>query len=83
MGMVPDFIQAVGMTTMTHDQLAALRQKNERTTTHGWPRQTIQDLLDTIDAVKKEKKKWQRLAEDRGERILKIERIVRPVVGEE
>ena len=68
---------------LTHDQLAALRQKNELTTTHGWPRQTIQDLLDTIDAVKKEKKKWQRLAEDRGERLLKIEQIIRPVVGEE
>ena len=65
------------------NQLAALRQKNERTATHGWPRQTIQDLLDTIDGLKKEKKKWQRLAEDRGERLLKIEQIVRPVVGEE
>ena len=68
---------------LTRDQLATLRQKNERTTTHGWPRQTIQDLLDTIDAVKKEKKKWQRLAEDRGERLVKIEQIIRPVVGEE
>ena len=71
-----------GGVMLNKDQLAALRQKNERTTTHGWPRQTIQDLLDTIDAVKKEKKKWQRLAEDRGERLLKIEQIVRPVVGE-
>ena len=68
---------------LTHDQLAALRQKNERTTTHGWPRKTILDLLDTIDGLKKEKKKWQRLAEDRGERLLKIEQIIRPVVGEE
>lgn len=72
-----------GGVMLDQNQLAALRQKNERTTTHGWPRQTIQDLLDTIDAVKKEKKKWQRLAEDRGERLLKIEQIVRPVVGEE
>ena len=68
---------------LNKDQITALRQKNERTTTHGWPRQTILDLLDTIDAVKKEKKKWQRLAEDRGERLLKIEQIIRPVVGEE
>ena len=68
---------------MTRDQLAALRLKNERNTTHGWPRQTIQELLDTIDAVKKEKKKWQRLAEDRSERLVRIEQIVRPVVGEE
>ena len=68
---------------LNKDQLAALRQKNERTTTHGWPRQTIMDLLDTIDALKKEKKKWQHLAEDRSERLLKIEQIIRPVVGEE
>ena len=68
---------------LNKDQLAALRLKNEQTNTHGWPRQTILDLLDTIDAVKKEKKKWQRLAEDRGERLLKIEQIIRPVVGEE
>lgn len=68
---------------LDQNQLAALRQKNERATTHGWPRQTILDLLDTIDAVKKEKKKWQRLAEDRGERLVKIEQIIRPVVGEE
>ena len=72
-----------GGVMLNKDQLAALRQKNERTTTHGWPRQTILDLLDTIDAVKKEKKKWQRLAEDRGERLVKIEQIIRPVVGEE
>ena len=57
---------------LTREQLTALRQKNERTTTHGWPRQTILDLLDTIDAVKKEKKKWQRLAEDRGKAMWKI-----------
>ena len=68
---------------MNRDQLTALRQKNERTTTHGWPRQTIQDLLDTIDKVKKEKKKWQRIAEDRTERLVKIEQLIRPVVGEE
>ena len=72
-----------GGVMLNRDQLTALRQKNERTTTHGWPRQTIQELLDTIDMVKKEKKKWQRLAEDRGERLVKIEQIIRPVVGEE
>ena len=68
---------------LDQNQLAALRQKNERTTTHGWPRQTILDLLDTIDGLKKEKKKWQRLAEDRTDRLVRIEQIVRPVVGEE
>lgn len=68
---------------LDQNQLTALRQKNERTTTHGWPRQTILDLLDTIDGLKKEKKKWQRLAEDRTDRLVHIEQIVRPVVGEE
>ena len=68
---------------LNSQQLAALRQKNERTTTHGWPRQTILDLLDTIDGLKKEKKKWQHLAEDRTDRLVRIEQIVRPVVGEE
>ena len=68
---------------LNKDQLAALRQKNERAATHGWPRQTIMDLLDTIDALKKEKKKWQHLAEDRTDRLVRIEQIVRPVVGED
>lgn len=71
-----------GGVMLNKDQLAALRLKNEQATTHGWPRQTIQDLLDTINAVKKEKKKWQRLAEDRTDRLVRIEQIVRPVVGE-
>ena len=57
---------------LNKDQLAALRQKNERTTTHGWPRQTILDLLGTIDGLKKEKKKWQRLADERGRAMWKI-----------
>ena len=68
---------------LNKDQITALRLKNERATTHGWPRQTILDLLDTIDGIKKEKKKWQRVAEDRTERLVKIEQLVRPVVGEE
>lgn len=68
---------------LTRDQLTALRQRNEQNTTHGWPRQTIMDLLDTIDNLKKEKKKWQHLAEDRTDRLVRIEQIVRPVVGEE
>ena len=68
---------------LDRNQLASIRAKNERLSTNGWPRQTILDLLDTIDALKKEKKKWQRLAEDRSERLLKIETIIRPAVGEE
>ena len=57
---------------LTRDQLASLRLKNEQATTHGWPRQTILDLLDTIDGLKKEKKKWQRLADERGRALWKI-----------
>jgi hypothetical protein len=69
---------------MTRDQLTALRQKNERTTTHGWPRQTIQELLDTVDAIKKEKKRWQRLATYRGDQVDRIRAIVaqKVVMGE-
>jgi hypothetical protein len=62
---------------MTQEQLASLRLKNEKTTTHGWPRQTILELLDTIDGVKKEKKKWQRLAGERGEALARIERLAK------
>ena len=57
---------------LTRDQLTSLRQKNERANAHGWPRQTILDLLDTIDGLKKEKKKWQHLADERGKALWKI-----------
>ena len=52
-------------------QLKALRQRNDEELrkeqpSYGYPAQTIRDLLHTIEATKKEKKKWQRLAQERG-----------------
>lgn len=53
------------------NQLKALRQRNEEELrkdqpSYGYPAHTIRDLLQTIEATKKEKKKWQRLAQERG-----------------
>lgn len=53
-------------------QLNALRQRNDeelrkgRYARHGYPAHTIRDLLHTVEAVKKEKKKWKKLAQERG-----------------
>ena len=52
-------------------QLTALRQRNDEELrkdppSYGYPAHTIRDLLQTIEATKKEKKKWQRLAQERG-----------------
>ncbi|MFA9393393.1 MAG: hypothetical protein ACERJ1_01595 [Halodesulfovibrio sp.] len=53
------------------NQLTALRQRNDEELrkepqSYGYPAQTIRDLLHTIEATKKEKKKWKRLAQERG-----------------
>ena len=59
-------------------QLSALRQRNDeelrkgKYAKYGYPAHTIQDLLQTVEAIKKEKKKWQRLAQDRGNSLRKI-----------
>ncbi|MFW5489552.1 MAG: hypothetical protein ACNI3A_14215 [Desulfovibrio sp.] len=56
-------------------QLRALRQRNDEElrkgsfAKRGYPANTIQDLLQTIDAAKKEKKKWKKLAQDRGQAL--------------
>lgn len=56
-------------------QLEALRQRNDEElrrngqATPGYPAGTIRDLLQTIDALKKEKKKWQRTAQERGQAL--------------
>ena len=39
---------------------------------HGYPMSEVTDLLDTIIALKTNKKKWQRLAEHRGQAIADI-----------
>lgn len=66
---------------LTSQQLAALRQRNDMEiskgarSTHGYPKDTIRDLLQTVDELKKQKKKWQRVATHRGELLEKISNI--------
>jgi hypothetical protein len=66
------------MAILTAPQLAALRQRNDMElskgarSSHGYPKDTIRDLLQTIDELKAQKKKWQRVATHRGELLEKI-----------
>ncbi len=63
------------------NQLAAIRQRNDEELrrgnrgTHGYPAQTMQNLLHTIEALKKEKRKWKKLAQARGKALNEINRI--------
>jgi acyl-CoA reductase-like NAD-dependent aldehyde dehydrogenase len=60
------------------NQLASIRQHNDEElrrgsrATHGYPARTVQDLLHTVEALKKEKKKWKKLAQDRGKALKAI-----------
>ncbi|XXJ20577.1 hypothetical protein ACR42D_13780 [Desulfovibrio caledoniensis] len=60
------------------NQLASIRQHNDEElrrgsrATHGYPARTVQDLLHTVEALKKEKKKWKKLAQDRGKTLKAI-----------
>ncbi|WP_319584198.1 hypothetical protein [uncultured Pseudodesulfovibrio sp.] len=60
------------------NQLASIRQHNDEElrrgsrATHGYPARTVQDLLQTVEALKKEKKKWKKLAQDRGKTLKAI-----------
>ncbi|WP_272699590.1 hypothetical protein [Desulfovibrio sp. Fe33] len=60
------------------NQLASIRQHNDEQlrrgnrAQHGYPAQTVQDLLHTIEALRKEKKKWKKLAQDRGKALKTI-----------
>lgn len=60
------------------NQLASIRQRNDEElrrggrATHGYPAHTVQDLLHTIEALKKEKRKWKKLAQDRGKTLKAI-----------
>lgn len=66
------------MAILSSSQLAALRQRNDmeltkgRKSTFGWPKDTINDLLQTVEEIRKQKKKWQRVANHRGELLEKI-----------
>ena len=58
------------------NQLAAIRQRNDemlrRGGTHGYPAQTVLDLLHTVEALKQEKRKWKKLAQERGRALGRI-----------
>ncbi len=60
------------------NQLASIRQHNDEEirkgsrATHGYPSQTVQNLLHTVEALKKEKRKWKKLAQSRGKSLEKI-----------
>ncbi|MBG0790042.1 MAG: hypothetical protein H0S80_06035 [Desulfovibrionaceae bacterium] len=64
------------------NQIASIRQHNDEQLrqggrgTHGYPAQTIQNLLHTIEALKKEKRKWKKVAQDRGKSLRAIGEIV-------
>ena len=57
---------------LSSSQIRALKERNDeelrkgRHAKYGYPAHTIQDLLQTLEATKKEKKKWKQLAQDRG-----------------
>ncbi|WP_243544060.1 hypothetical protein [Pseudodesulfovibrio tunisiensis] len=57
------------------NQITSIRQRNDEElrrggrATHGYPAQTIQNLLHTIEALKKEKRKWKKLAQTRGKSL--------------
>lgn len=66
------------MAVLDKNQLRAIRQRNEMEmgrggkSSHGYPKEIIHDLLQTIEFLSKEKKKWQRVAEHRGDRFRRI-----------
>lgn len=64
------------MAVLTQQQLEGLKQRHESVSHgYGYPSGMITDLLQTIQAMTKEKKKWKRLAEKRGDalnRALKV-----------
>lgn len=63
------------------NQLASIRQHNDEElrrgsrATHGYPAHTVQNLLHTIEALKKEKRKWKKLAQVRGKALQQINEI--------
>jgi hypothetical protein len=63
------------------NQLVAIRQRNDEEirrgtrATHGYPSQTMQNLLHTIEALKKEKRKWKKVAQSRGKALAEISEI--------
>ena len=63
---------------LSSSQLRALKERNDEELRkgkhgkYGYPAHTIQDLLLTVEAVKKEKRKWKQLAQERGRALQEI-----------
>ncbi len=72
---------------LSSSQLRALKERNDEELRkgkhgkYGYPAHTIQDLLQTIEAVKKEKKKWKQLAQERGQIVQEIVALAGKVVS--
>ena len=65
------------MSILSENQLVQIKLKSESgKVPHGYPVSTINDLLDTIYFLRKEKKKWQHLAEKRGRSLGDIQDII-------
>lgn len=66
------------MATLNSDTIIALEKavldfkRNPKLVPHGYPVSLISDLLETLRAQKALKKKYQRLAEKRGQCIMEI-----------
>ena len=61
------------MPILNDDSLRSIKQENDKPKqTYGRPVRLISDLLETIYFLKKEKKKWQDLANKRGDALRKI-----------
>lgn len=66
------------MASLNNDTILALETKildfkrNPKTVPHGYPVSLVSDLLETIRLQKNLKKKYQRLAEMRGQVIMEI-----------
>ena len=63
---------------LSSSQLRALKERNDEELRkgkhgkYGYPAHTIQDLLQTIDAMKKKKRKWKQLAQERGKVLQEV-----------
>ena len=66
------------MASLTHDTLIALEikildfKRNPKTVPYGYPVSLISDLIETIREQKNLKKKYQRLAQMRGQVLMEI-----------
>ena len=71
---------------LSSSQLKALKERNDeelrkgKQGKFGYPAHTIQDLLQTVEAIKKEKKKWKQLAQERGQVLQAISHLTQGVL---